>query len=70
MPSLIVWPGAPLIAVDRPKRTIFTCPLIPYTHAMLLQVVNISIPTQEPQELIYDTLQMQLLRRQEWEALT
>jgi hypothetical protein len=54
-------PGPPLAAIDRPKLTFFVSPLIPDVHTMFLQVANIGFATQEPQKLIEDRFQVQLL---------
>ena len=62
-------PVTPLIAVDRPELAVLVGPFIPDGHAALLQPVHVGVAAQEPEELIEDGLQMQLLRGEEGEAV-
>src|SRR5690606_24755303 len=53
-------PTSPLLAINRSEIPVFIRPFIPYAHAVLVQIANVCIPLQEPQEFINDRLQMQL----------
>ena len=44
-------------------------PLVPYTHAVLLEPVHVGVATQKPQQLIYYRLQMQFLGSKQWETV-
>ena len=47
----------------------FICPFVPDRHPLVPQKRHIGLASQEPQQLIDDRLQMQLLRRQERKAI-
>src|SRR6478672_1396766 len=62
-------PGAPLPAVDRAELALLIRPFIPYRDAVFLEIGDVGVPFEEPQKLVDDRLQMQLLRRNKREAL-
>ena len=62
-------PGAPLAAIDRAEVAALVCPFIPDRDAVLLQIFDVGIALQEPQQLMDDGLQMQPLGGHEREAL-
>ncbi len=55
--------------VDGPQIPLIVGPLIPDTHSMILQVGNVRISGQEPQQFVDDRPQMQLLRRHQRKTL-
>src|SRR5262249_19006832 len=61
-------PVAPLVAVDRSELARGVGPFVPNAHAALLQPPHIGVAAQEPQELVDDGLEMQLLRREKREG--
>ena len=63
------WPAAPLAAIDRAEISIVVRPFVPDLDAALLQPAHICLATYEPQQLINDGLEMQLLGRQQRKAL-
>ena len=67
--AVMGWPGAPLIAVDRPEVTVGIGPFVPDMDAVFLQIGNIGIALQEPEQLMDDGFQMQLLGGQHREAV-
>lgn len=68
MPAVIIRPGAPLGTIDGTEVAIFVGPLIPDADAVFLQVADIRIALQEPEQLVNDRLQMQALRRDDWKT--
>ena len=56
------------MAVHRSKVAVFICPFVPNAYLVFVQVLQISVAAQKPQQLIYNRLQMQLLRRKQREA--
>lgn len=52
MSSGIIRPGAPLAAVDRAEVTVLVSPLVPDTHAILLEIQDIGITFQEPEQFM------------------
>src|SRR3990172_7199164 len=54
-------PGAPLGAVDRAQLALLVGPLVPDAHAALLQVAYVGIAVQDPEQLVNDGLNVQLL---------
>src|SRR5690606_11645964 len=62
-------PVAPLLAVDRPEVAVGVGPFVPDADAVLLQVAHVGVALQEPQQLVHDRTDVQLLRRDEREAV-
>jgi hypothetical protein len=58
-------PGTPLVAVDRSEIAVGISPLVPDADAVLLQEARIGLAAKEPEELVDDGLQVQLLRGQQ-----
>ena len=69
MSAIVVGPRAPLVAIDMPQIAIFIGPLIPYAHSVVLQIFNIGVACQEPQQLVYNRLQVQLFGCEQGETL-
>src|SRR5690606_16793226 len=61
-------PGAPLRAVDGSEIAVFVGPLVPDGDAILLEIGDIGVTPQEPQQFMDDRPQMQLFRRQDRKA--
>lgn len=61
-------PAAPLVAVDGAEVPIGIRPFVPDFDAVLAEVGNVGIALQEPEELMNDALQVQLLRGNHGEA--
>ena len=57
------------MTIDGTKLAILIRPLVPDTHAVVLQVLDIGIALEEPQQLVDDGLEVELLGSQEREAL-
>ena len=53
------------MTIDWPQVTILVGPLIPDGHFIIMQVLDIRVTTQEPQQLMDDAAKVQLLRRQQ-----
>ena len=54
-------PAAPLVAVHGAQIAVFIGPLVPDPHTVVLQVLHVGVAGQEPQQLMHDALQVQLL---------
>ena len=62
MSTVIVGPRTPLITVDMSQITCLRVgPFVPDTHSVLLKVLHIGVSLQEPEQFVYDRLQMHLL---------
>src|SRR5437660_5026191 len=61
-------PVPPLVAVHRSQLAALVRPFVPDADAALLQPLHVGLATQEPQQLVDDRFQVQLLRRQQREA--
>ena len=62
-------PAAPLNAVHRAQIAIGTCPLVPDGHAMRTQIVVVAGAGQEPQQLVDDGFEVNLLGRHQRKTL-
>src|SRR5207247_1840157 len=69
LPALRRSPMAPLVAVHRAELAVLVGPLVPDRHAALLQPAHIGFAAQEPQQLVDDRLQVQLLGGEQREAV-
>src|SRR6185437_9090307 len=54
-------PGTPLLAIDRAEIAVPVGPLVPDAHTVLFQVGDVGVAAQEPDQLVHDRFQMQLL---------
>ena len=55
--------------VDRPEIPILIGPLVPYRDLVVVQVLDIGVALDEPQQLVDDRAQMQFLGRQQGKSL-
>ena len=62
-------PRAPLMAVHRSEIAALVGPFVPYADAVILQIFDIGVAGQEPEQLVDDRLQMQLLGGEHREAV-
>jgi hypothetical protein len=62
-------PRAPLAAIDRSEFAVGVGPLVPDGHAVLAQPADVGVTAQKPQQLDDDRAQVQLLGRDQREAL-
>ena len=67
-PAVRRGPGAPLMAVDRPQVPVLVRPLVPDGHAVVLEILDVGIPGDEPEELVDDRFEVDLLGGQQREA--
>jgi len=59
-------PIGPLCAVNATEVTVFVSPFVPDAHIVILQVFDISVTFQEPEQLMDDGAQVQLLGSEQW----
>lgn len=62
-------PGPPPLAIDRPQLTLGVGPFVPDADAVVLQIGDVGLAAQEPQQFHDDGAQMQFLGRQDRKAL-
>ncbi len=67
--AVVVGPRAPLVAVDMPQVAVGIGPLVPDADAVLLEILHIGIPAQEPEQFVDNRLEVELLGRQQREAV-
>ena len=58
-------PSAPLLAIDGTKIAIRVSPFIPDRNAIFLQIADIGIAADEPEQFVKDRACVELLRRQQ-----
>src|SRR5690606_25591300 len=63
------WPGAPLITINRPEIAVLVCPFIPDRDAIFLQIGDVRIAFEEPEQFMDDRPEMQLLGGQNGKTL-
>ena len=44
-------------------------PFVPYAHAVVLQILGVSVAVEKPKQLVDDAFQMHFLCRKQWEAV-
>ena len=54
-------PGAPLLAVDRAEIAALVGPFVPDAHAVLLQIFDVGVAGQEPQQFVDDRFECSFL---------
>src|SRR6185503_1737866 len=62
-------PVAPLVAVDRAELALVVGPFVPDRDAALLQPFHVGVAAQEPEQLVGDRLEVQLLGGEQGEAV-
>ena len=62
-------PRPPLLAINRPEVAVFVRPFVPNGDLVVVQVLDVRVAAQEPQQLVDDGTQMQLLGGQQGKAL-
>ena len=62
-------PVAPLVAVHRAELAVLVGPFVPDGDAALLQPLHVGVAAQEPEQLVDDRLQVQLLGGEQREAV-
>src|SRR5690606_27820361 len=62
-------PAPPLLAVHRSELALLVGPLVPDRDLVLAQVGDVGLALQEPQQLVHDRAQVQLLGGDQREAL-
>jgi len=67
-PAFAGRPGAPLGAIDGPQIAALVGPLVPDRNAVRIEIRDVGIPGQKPQQLVHDRLEVQLLGRHERKA--
>ena len=67
-PAVRGGPAAPLMAVDRPQVPVFVRPFVPDGHAVVLEILDVGIPGDEPEEFMNDGLEVDLLGGQQRET--
>jgi hypothetical protein len=61
-------PVAPLRTIDAAEIAGFVSPLIPDRHTVFVEIMNIGITAQKPEQLINNRFDVQLFCRQERES--
>src|SRR5687767_783706 len=62
-------PRAPLPAVNRPEIAAGIGPLVPDPYAVVVEIFDVGVAGQEPQQFVDDRLQVELLGRRERKAM-
>ena len=61
-------PPAPLRSVDRAEIAVLIRPLIPDGDAVLLEIADVGVPFEKPEQLVDDGAEVELLRGEQREA--
>ena len=62
-------PRRPLLSVDRTEFALLGRPLVPDRYPVLVQPADVGVAAEEPDQLVGDALEVELLRRQQRETL-
>ena len=68
-PAFTVRPVSPLVAIDRAQIAIFVCPLIPDADFVVLEVLDVGVPFQKPEQFDDDGPEVQLFGGDQRETL-
>ena len=61
-------PGSPLLAIDRTELAVLVGPLVPDPHAVVVEIFDVGVAGEEPEQLVDDRLEVQLLGRHQRKA--
>src|SRR5262249_40034940 len=67
-PTVRPRPRTPLPAVHRPEVAMFIGPFVPDRHPMIVEILDIGIAGEEPEQLVDDRLEVELLGRRQRKA--
>ena len=62
-------PGSPLLTVDWPEIAVLVCPVVPDGDPVGFQIFGVGVALKEPDQLVDDRLEMQLLGGDQGKAL-
>ena len=62
-------PVSPLRTVNRSQITVFICPFVPDSHAVILQILNVCISLDKPQKLMNNAFKVHFLGRHQRKTL-
>ena len=62
-------PGAPLLAVDRAQIAVLVGPFVPDRDAVIVEIFDVGVAAQEPQQFVDDRFDVQLLGGHQRKAL-
>ena len=68
MPAVGCRPTAPLVAVDGAQFTVGRSPLVPDGHLVVVQVLDVRVACQKPQQFVNDGTQVEFLDGQQRES--
>ena len=69
VPAIGSRPAAPLVTIDWPQVAVLVGPFVPNGHLVVVQVLDVRVAHQEPQQFVDDGTQVKLLGRETREAL-
>src|ERR1051325_11178125 len=61
-------PIAPLGAIDTAEIALGVGPFVPDSHAVLVEIFDVGIAAEKPEQFVDDRFEMELLRGEEWKA--
>ena len=67
--TLIVRPRTPLVTVDGTQIAVLVGPFVPDADLVVVQILDIGVAAEEPQQFVDDTLQMEFLGGQQGESV-
>ena len=59
-----------MLAVDRAEIAALVGPFVPNAHAVLVEILDVGVAGQEPEQLVDDRFQVQLLGGEQREAVS
>ena len=62
-------PATPLMSINRPQIAVFVSPFVPNSHLVVVQVLDVCITLQKPQQFMDNRAKVKLFRRQARETL-
>src|ERR1022692_1754182 len=66
--AIFTAPISPLRTVNASEISVLVCPFVPNRHAMFVEIANVGIAAQKPEQLVDDRFEMKFLRREQRES--
>jgi hypothetical protein len=57
------------VTIDGTEFAILVGPLVPYPYSVLLEVLDVGVAIEKPEEFVDDALEMELLGGEQWETV-
>ena len=67
--AVVIGPRTPLVSIHGPEVAVLIGPLVPDGHLIIVEVLDVGVAAQEPEQFVNDAAQVQFLGGEQREAV-